>query len=574
MHRLTRHDECVLIAVSRDKLGKSQINFYATTAKLHERRPVTTTNATKATTSPASFEPLTPLAFLARTATTFPEREAIVYGARRYTYAQFEAEVQQLARTLATSVQPGQIVSFVAPNTPEMLIAHYAVPLIGAVLNPLNPRLAGREFSFIFEHAESQIVFVDSEVAELVADAAAGLDNPPVVIELVDDEFGVAPTGTLPTYQDFLAAAPEQTADNTFAYEVADELDTITLNYTSGTTGPPKGVLYTHRGAYLAAQANALHYQLDGTSKYLWTLPMFHCNGWTMTWGVTATASTHVCLRAVRQDEIWDALETEGISHLCGAPIVAASITEAARAHTLDRPVRLVTAASAPPPSVIEGLENLGITPVHVYGLTETYGPATINERQEHWTILSVQERARLLARQGVPMLQNSQVAIVDSHGKQLPADAESQGEVVIRGNGIMAGYYKNATATDEAFAGGWFHTGDIGVQHPDGYIQLMDRLKDIIISGGENISSIEVEGVLHGHPAVSDAAVIGVPDDRWGERPVAYVVVTHEVSSEALREHCRNQLAGFKVPDVFHIISELPRSSTGKIRKTELREL
>lgn len=535
---------------------------------------MSTSSATTTTASPANYENLTPLAFLGRSAATFPDREAVVYGARRSTYAQFEADVQRLARTLAKSVKPGQVVSFVAPNIPEMLAAHYAVPLIGGVLNPLNPRLSGREFSYILEHAESQIVFVDSEVADLVAQAAANLANPPAVIELLDEEFGAQPTGKLPTFTDFMAAAPEQTPENTYAYTVANELDAISLNYTSGTTGPPKGVLYTHRGAYLSALGNSQHYHLDGASKYLWTLPMFHCNGWTMTWGVTATASTHVCLRAVRQAAIWDAFENEGITHLCGAPIVAASIIESERAHTVSHSVRLVTAASAPPPSVIEGLDNLGITPVHVYGLTETYGPATINEAQDHWAELTVTQRAKQLARQGVPMLQNSQVAVVDPEGNQLSADGESQGEVVLRGNGVMAGYHKNPEATEASFSGGWYHTGDIGVQHPDGYIQLMDRLKDIIISGGENISSIEIEGVLHGHPAVSDAAVVGVPDERWGERPIAYVVVTGEVSAGDLQQHCRSELAGFKVPDAFHVIEELPRSSTGKIRKTELRDL
>ncbi|GAA4763313.1 AMP-binding protein [Citricoccus nitrophenolicus] len=541
-------------------------------------------STTNAPTSPPSAalaaqnEPLSPLGFLGRSAAVFPEREAVVYGSRRSTYREFAQEVQQLAKALAARITAGQTVTVIAPNIPEMLMAHFAVPLAGGRLSALNPRLTSRELEYIFAHSEAAVVLADGDVADSVRSIAAGLENPPLVVEIVDAEAGhTAPAAGGWVYEDFLAQAP---AGPDLPWRVEDEEAPIALNYTSGTTGPPKGVIYTHRGAYLAAQGEVFHNGYTGSTRYLWTLPMFHCNGWCMPWAVTAAAGTHVCLRAVRQDALWEAMDGEGITHLSGAPIVCSMLVEAERAHELGREVRMTTAGAAPPPSVIEGLETLNITPVHVYGLTECYGPFTICEPQEAWRDLSRSERARLMARQGVPMVHAAGVEIMDSDLNILPADGESMGEVVLRGNGVMAEYYKNPEATEEAFRGGWYHTGDLGVKHPDGYIQLRDRLKDIIISGGENISSIEVEGVLHGHPQVADAAVVGVQDDKWGERPIAYVVTeaategSGRVTAEELRALCKENLAGFKVPDRIEFVDELPRTATGKIRKNALRTL
>ncbi|MGM7666390.1 AMP-binding protein [Microbacterium sp. A93] len=537
------------------------------------------TTSTESHELTAASEPLSPLGFLGRSAAVFPEREAVVYGSRRSTYREFAQEVQQLAKALTARITPGQTVTVIAPNIPETLMAHFAVPLAGGKLSALNPRLTSREVEYILGHSEAAVVFADGDVADSVRGIAAGLENPPLVVEIVDAEAGhtgPATAGDL-TYQDFLAQAP---AGPDLPWRVEDEETPITLNYTSGTTGPPKGVIYTHRGAYLAAQGQVFHNGYTGSTRYLWTLPMFHCNGWCMPWAVTSAAGTHVCLRAVRQDALWEAMDTEGITHLSGAPIVCSMLVEAERAHELDREVRMTTAGAAPPPSVIEGLESLNITPVHVYGLTECYGPFTICEPQEAWKELSRSERARLMARQGVAMVHAAGVEIMDPELNILPADGESMGEVVLRGNGVMAEYYKNPEATEEAFRGGWYHTGDLGVKHPDGYIQLRDRLKDIIISGGENISSIEVEGVLHGHPQVADAAVVGIQDDKWGERPIAYVVVetgadaSGRVTAEELRALCKENLAGFKVPDRIEFVEELPRTATGKIRKNALRTL
>lgn len=521
----------------------------------------------------ANYEPLTPLSFLGRNASVFPEREAIVYGSRRSTYREFAEEVQRQAKAIRKYIKPGEVVTVVAPNVPEMLIAHFAVPLAGGVLSPLNPRLASGEFEYILQHSESRLVLVDVEVTEKILGVAQRLDAPPPVVEIVDREAGFQSTGlsSVIDYVEFLSAG-SGTPD--FRWRVQDEADPITLNYTSGTTGAAKGAVYSHRGAHLSALGEVIHNGYNAATRYLATLPMFHCNGWCTPWAVTAAGGTHLCLRAVRADTIWQAFEQEDVSHLSGAPVVCATIVDAEQAHPVEQEIRMTTAGAAPPPSIIEKLESLNITPVHVYGLTEVYGPFTICEPQEEWAAEEPRERALLMARQGVPMIHAGEAKIVDEYMNDLPADSETLGEVVLRGNGVMKGYYKNPEATQEAFRGGWYHTGDLGVMHPDGYIELKDRAKDIIISGGENISSMELEKTLQAHPGVSDVAVIGVPHEKWGERPLAYVVAKSDsgATEEDLRAHCAERLAKFKVPDSIEFVQELPRTATGKIRKHTLR--
>ncbi|WP_338017204.1 AMP-binding protein [Kocuria marina] len=385
----------------------------------------------------------------------------------------------------------------------------------------------------------------------------------------------------MPTFQEFLNVpalerdGAGKPGSGVVRYEVADENAPITLNYTSGTTGRPKGVLYAHRGAYLNSLGEVFHNGFTGDTRYLWTLPMFHCNGWCTTWAVTAAGGTHVCLRAVRPDEIWDAFDREGITHLCGAPAVCSVIVDAEQAHPLENPVRITTAGAPPAPSIIERLEATGFEVVHVYGLTEVFGPLTICEPQEEWSSLPAAERAQQMSRQGVAMIQAETARIVDTEMVDVPADGETLGEVVLRGNNVMIGYYKDVPATRKAFDGGWFHTGDLGVMHPNNYIQLRDRAKDIIISGGENISSIEVEQALYSHPDVVDVAVVGVAHEKWGERPVAHVVRVNgsTVTEDELRDHVRDQLSGFKVPDSVVFSDELPRTATGKVRKNLLRD-
>ena len=478
-------------------------------------------------------------------------------------------------------------VAVIAPNLPATLMAHYAVPAAGAVLVPLNPRLSARELSYILEHCEARVVLADTSVLETVAQAL-GDGSDVTLVQIDDPQAGVHPVrdgagSGVPTFEEFIDVEPAQPAgpgasggnDGGVGYGVADENAPITLNYTSGTTGRPKGVLYGHRGAYLNSLGEVFHNGFTGATRYLWTLPMFHCNGWCTTWAVTAAGGTHVCLRAVRADEIWRAFDEQGITHLCGAPAVCSIIVDGPEAHPLEHTIRITTAGAPPAPSIIERLESAGFDIVHVYGLTEVFGPITICEPQEQWRELSPRERAQQMSRQGVAMIQAESARVVDDSLEDVPADGTTVGEVVLRGNNVMIGYYKDVPATRKAFEGGWFHTGDLGVMHPNNYIQLRDRAKDIIISGGENISSIEVEQALYSHPDVADVAVVGVAHEKWGERPVAHVVRVNgsTVTEDDLRDHVRNQLSGFKVPDSVVFSDELPRTATGKVRKNLLRD-
>ncbi|MBD2763331.1 AMP-binding protein [Kocuria sp. cx-116] len=560
----------------------------------------------------ANAQPLSPLRFIERSAEVFPRREAIVYGDQSWTYREFERDVRRFATALLPHLSSAAVsgddaagsgdaagreylgaeqltrslptVAVIAPNLPAMLMAHYAVPAAGAVLVPLNPRLSTRELDYILEHSEARVVIADSSVLDTVVSAITGKVGI-TLVQLPDEQAGIEPVrehsyGEIPTFEQFIAVEPREagraasSGEPGVSYEVTDENSPITLNYTSGTTGRPKGVLYGHRGAYLNSLGEVFHNGFDGATRYLWTLPMFHCNGWCTTWAVTAAGGTHVCLRAVRPDAIWDAFDNQAITHLCGAPAVCSIIVDADEAHALDNPIRITTAGAPPAPSIIERLESAGFGIVHVYGLTEVFGPITICEPQKEWQELSPHERAQQMSRQGVGMVQAEAARIVDTEMNDVPADGETLGEVVLRGNNVMIGYYKDPQATEQAFFGGWFHTGDLGVMHPNGYIQLRDRAKDIIISGGENISSIEVEQALYSHPDVTDVAVIGVAHEKWGERPVAYVVRSagSSVTGDELREHVRERLSGFKVPDTVTFSDELPRTATGKVRKNLLR--
>ncbi|WP_116101354.1 acyl--CoA ligase family protein [Amycolatopsis thermalba] len=512
------------------------------------------------------FTPLTPLAFLERSAEVFADKEAIVYGERRVTYREFAAEATRVARALrASGIEPGDRVAYLLPNIPEMLVAHFAVPLAGAVLVAINTRLAPAEIRYILQHSGAKVLVVDAALHASVP-PDAGVD----IVTVVD---GAAPDPAVGgiTYDELLARG----SDEPLPWRVADERSTISINYTSGTTGRPKGVQYHHRGAYLNSLAEIIHSGHSPESKYLWTLPMFHCNGWCTTWAVTAIGGTHVCLRAVDAAEIWRLLDGEGITHLNGAPTVLNTIAGYSGAHPLSREVVVTTAGAPPSPTVIRRMTDLGARLVHVYGLTETYGPYTVCEAQEGWIKLDIAERSRLMARQGVGMLVTDGIRVVDEQMRDVPRDGVTMGEVVMRGNNVMSGYFADPEATEKAFRGGWFHSGDLGVWHPDGYIQLRDRAKDIIVSGGENISTIEVEAALDSHEAVAEVAVVGVPDEKWGERPKAYVVLLAEaaVTAEELRSHVREQIARFKVPDRVEFVAALPKTSTGKIQKFQLRE-
>ena len=524
-----------------------------------------------------SYTALSPLSFLERSARVWPGKTAVIYGARRLTYSELAAEAQRVAGALqASGVGPGDRVAYLMPNLPEMLIAHYAVPLAGAVLVAVNTRLTAEEVASILGHSGAKTLVVD---AALLGTAAAAAKDVEAVAELVvAEDTEIAPADLdlsdeprLVSYSEFLARG----AREPLPWSVSDELAPIAINYTSGTTGRPKGVIYTHRGAYLNCFGEIIHSRHDENSVYLWTLPMFHCSGWCTTWSLTAIGGTHVCLREVRGDAIWQQLREHGVTHLNAAPTVVSSILNASEAEPLTRPVLITTAGAPPSPTTIAHMERMGFQIVHVYGLTETYGPISYCQSQPHWAGLSSEERSVLQARQGVSMIQAQGLRVVDAQMGDVRADGETMGEIVMRGNNVMAGYYLDPEATAEAFRGGWFHSGDLGVMHPDGYIELRDRIKDIVISGGENISTVEVEQALMSHPAVLDAAVIGVPDEKWGERPKAFVVLRtgHGATPQELLTHVRTKIARYKAPREIDITLELPKTSTGKIQKFVLRE-
>jgi fatty-acyl-CoA synthase len=504
----------------------------------------------------------------------YPDRLAVAHGERRYSWRETLERCRRLAAALtARGVGRGDTVAVMAPNIPETFEAHFGVPMAGAVLNALNIRLDPATIAFILQHGEAKVLITDTEFAPVIQQALDQLERKPLVID-IDDAMG--PSGNLlgeMDYEAFLA-----TGDPAFPEETPkDEWEAITLNYTSGTTGNPKGVVYHHRGAYLNALGNVLVWGMRHHPVYLWTLPMFHCNGWCFPWTVTAMAGTHVCLRRVDATAIYETISREGVTHLCGAPVVMNMLLNAGvqLKRPLDRRIEMMTSGAAPPAAVIEGMAELGFHITHVYGLTEVYGPAVICAWRDEWDKLPAPERARLKARQGVtyPVLDGLTVADPASL-VPVAADGATMGEVVMRGNAVMKGYLKNPRATEEAFAGGWFRTGDLGVMHPDGYIELKDRSKDIIISGGENISTIEVEGVLYRHPCVLEAAVVARPDPMWGETPCAFVTLKPEAAAtaEELIDFCRERLAHFKAPRAV-MFGPLPKTSTGKIRKFVLRE-
>jgi fatty-acyl-CoA synthase len=526
--------------------------------------------------NPANFQPLTPLVFLARAAEVFPDRVAIIHGDLRRSYAEFYARSRRLASALAAlGVKRGDTVSVMLANTPAMLECHYGVPMTGAVLNTLNTRLDAPVLAFMLDHAEAKILIVDREYSALIKSALALAQCKPLVIDYDDPEYA-GPGEALGAldYEAFVASG-----DPDYAYPgPRDEWDAISLNYTSGTTGDPKGVVYHHRGAHLLALGNVLTGDMGRHPIYLWTLPMFHCNGWCFPWAISVSAGTHVCLRQVRAGHMYQLMAEHGVTHLCGAPIVMSTLLSASESEKrpLHATARFFTAAAPPPQAVLAAMKEAGFEVTHLYGLTETYGPAAVDEWRQEWDELDPAAQAEKKARQGVRYIVLDGLEVMDPETMTpVPRDGQTMGEVMFRGNLVMKGYLKNKKSSDAAFQGGWFHSGDLGVMHEDGYIQLKDRSKDIIISGGENISSIEVEDALFKHPKVRGAAVVAAPDDKWGETPCAFVELKDgaEATAEELIAWCRDNLAHFKCPRRV-VFGELPKTSTGKIKKFVLREL
>jgi len=525
--------------------------------------------------NPANFAPLTPLTFLERSASVYPHRVSVIHGTRRFTWADTYARCRRLASALSRrGIGVGDTVSVMLANTPEMYEAHFGVPMCGAVLNTLNTRLDAAAIAFMLNHGEVKVLMTDREFAGVIAQALEGLERRPLVVDVDDSEYSGA--GSRLGALDYEALLAE--GDPAFAWRLpSDEWNAISLNYTSGTTGNPKGVVYHHRGAFLNALCLAIHGSIPPHAVYLWTLPMFHCNGWCMPWCLAMLAGTNVCLRKVDAERIFALIKAHGVTHLAGAPIVHATLVNAPdelRAG-LAPGLHAMVAGAAPPRATIEAMERMGVSVAHVYGLTETYGPATICAFQPEWAALDAAARSERLGRQGVRFLAEEGLAVMDpATMTPTPADGETMGEVMFRGNITMKGYLKNPKATEEAFRGGWFHSGDLAVMHPDGYIKVKDRSKDIIISGGENISSLEVEDVLHRHPAVLLAAVVAKPDDKWGETPCAFVELKPGATAtgDEIMAHCREHLAHFKVPR--HVVfGSIPKTSTGKVQKYLLRQ-